>query len=306
MADKVAVLMGGTSAEREVSLNSGQAVIAGLREMGIDAHGVDTRAVSVLTLKEQGFTKAFIALHGRGGEDGTMQAVLEFLQLPYTGSGVMASAVTMDKLRTKLLWQGRGLPSGKFVWLTRQQFDAGLDAESNAAIAALGLPLFVKPACEGSSVGISRVNDLSALPAALDMAFKHDNDVLVEAFLSGAEYTVAIVGDRILPSIEIKSASEFYDYEAKYISDDTQYVCPADLSAEREAELQQLVLAAWRALGCRGWGRVDVMTDGEGRFQLLEANTSPGMTSHSLVPMAAKQAGMSFPQLVAHILELAD
>ncbi|HAS99542.1 MAG TPA: D-alanine--D-alanine ligase, partial [Pantoea agglomerans] len=156
------------------------------------------------------------------------------------------------------------------------------------------------------SVGISRVNDLSALPAALDMAFKHDNDVLVEAFLSGAEYTVAIVGDRILPSIEIKSASEFYDYEAKYISDDTQYVCPADLSAEREAELQQLVLAAWRALGCRGWGRVDVMTDGEGRFQLLEANTSPGMTSHSLVPMAAKQAGMSFPQLVAHILELAD
>ena len=202
--------------------------------------------------------------------------------------------------------QGLGLRTGKLVWLTPQQFEAGLNAETNAAIPPLGLPLFVKPACEGSSVGISRVNDLSALPAALDMAFKHDNDVLVEAFLSGAEYTVAIVGDRILPSIEIKSASEFYDYEAKYISDDTQYVCPADLSAEREAELQQLVLAAWRALGCRGWGRVDVMTDGEGRFQLLEANTSPGMTSHSLVPMAAKQAGMSFPQLVAHILELAD
>ncbi|MXP49375.1 D-alanine--D-alanine ligase [Pantoea sp. Eser] len=306
MADKVAVLMGGTSAEREVSLMSGQAVLAGLRESGIDAHAVDTRDVSVLTLKDRGFTKAFIALHGRGGEDGTLQVVLEFLQLPYTGSSVMASAITMDKLRTKLLWQGRGLPSGQFVWLTRQQLDAGLDVETEATIAALGLPLFVKPACGGSSVGISRVNALSTLPEALATAFEHDDNVLVEAFLSGAEYTVAIVGDRILPSIEIKSASEFYDYEAKYISDDTQYVCPADLSPAREAELQQLVLAAWRALGCRGWGRVDVMTDGAGNFQLLEANTSPGMTSHSLVPMVAKKAGTSFAQLVAHILELAD
>ena len=306
MAEKVAVLMGGTSAERDVSLNSGRAVLAGLREMGIDAHGVDTRDVSVLDLKAQGFAKAFIALHGRGGEDGTLQAVLEFLQMPYTGSGVMASAITMDKLRSKLLWQGRGLPSGKFVWLTRQQHDAGLDAATQASIDALGLPLFVKPSCEGSSVGISRVNSVEALPAALEEAFRHDNDVLIEAFLSGAEYTVGILGDEILPSIRIKTASEFYDYEAKYISDDTEYFCPSGLSAEKEAELQTLVLAAWRALGCSGWGRVDVMADGEGNFQLLEVNTSPGMTSHSLVPMAARQAGYTFPQLVARILELAD
>jgi len=306
MAEKVAVLMGGTSAEREVSLMSGSAVLAGLREMGIDAHGVDTRDVSVLDLRQQGFAKAFIALHGRGGEDGTLQALLEFLQLPYTGSGVMASAITMDKLRSKLLWQGRGLPAGKFVWLTRQQYEQGLDAAAQASIAALGLPLFVKPSCEGSSVGISRVNQAEALPAALQEAFRHDDDVLVEAFLSGAEYTVGIVGDEILPSIRIQTASEFYDYEAKYISDDTQYFCPSGLSAEKEAELQTLVLAAWRALGCSGWGRVDVMVDGDGNFQLLEVNTSPGMTSHSLVPMAAKLAGYSFPQLVARILELAD
>ena len=306
MTEKVAVLMGGTSAERDVSLMSGAAVLAGLREMGIDAHAVDTRDMSVLDLKQQGFAKAFIALHGRGGEDGTLQAVLEFLQLPYTGSGVMASAITMDKLRSKLLWQGRGLPSGKFVWLTRQQHEQGLNADTTKAIEALGLPLFVKPSCEGSSVGISRVNHADALPAALEEAFRHDDDVLIEAFLSGAEYTVGIVGEQILPSIRIKTASEFYDYEAKYISDDTEYFCPSGLSAEQEAELQTLVWSAWRALGCSGWGRVDVMADGEGSFQLLEVNTSPGMTSHSLVPMAAKQAGYSFPQLVARILELAD
>ena len=306
MTEKVAVLMGGTSAERDVSLMSGAAVLAGLREMGIDAHAVDTRDVSVLDLKQQGFAKAFIALHGRGGEDGTLQAVLEFLQLPYTGSGVMASAITMDKLRSKLLWQGRGLPSGKFVGLTRQQHEQGLNADTTKAIEALGLPLFVKPSCEGSSVGISRVNHADALPAALEEAFRHDDDVLIEAFLSGAEYTVGIVGEQILPSIRIKTASEFYDYEAKYISDDTEYFCPSGLSAEQEAELQTLVWSAWRALGCSGWGRVDVMADGEGNFQLLEVNTSPGMTSHSLVPMAAKQAGYSFPQLVARILELAD
>ncbi|WP_336768494.1 D-alanine--D-alanine ligase [Pantoea endophytica] len=306
MTEKVAVLMGGTSAERDVSLMSGAAVLAGLREMGIDAHAVDTRDVSVLDLKQQGFAKAFIALHGRGGEDGTLQAVLEFLRLPYTGSGVMASAITMDKLRSKLLWQGRGLPSGKFVWLTRQQHEQGLNADTIKAIEALGLPLFVKPSCEGSSVGISRVNHADALPAALEEAFRHDDDVLIEAFLSGAEYTVGIVGEQILPSIRIKTASEFYDYEAKYISDDTEYFCPSGLSAEQEAELQTLVWSAWRALGCSGWGRVDVMADGEGNFQLLEVNTSPGMTSHSLVPMAAKQAGYSFPQLAARILELAD
>ncbi|AUY24201.1 D-alanine--D-alanine ligase [Mixta calida] len=306
MAEKVAVLLGGTSAERDVSLMSGAAVLAGLKEAGIDAHGVDTRDFPVMRLKEEGFEKAFIALHGRGGEDGTLQGVLDFLQIPYTGSGVMASAITMDKWRSKLLWQGANLPVAPYVWINRQQMDAGLDDTLAQRIAQLGMPLFVKPSSEGSSVGISRVNQPSELPAALEEAFRHDDDVLVEKFLSGPEYTVAILGEQILPSIRIQPASDFYDYEAKYISDDTQYFCPSGLSAEKEAVLRELVLNAWRTLGCSGWGRVDVMMDGDGSFYLLEVNTSPGMTSHSLVPMAAKQAGMSFSQLVARILELAD
>lgn len=306
MADKIAVLLGGTSAERDVSLLSGAAVLAGLREAGIDAHPVDTREFSVMRLKEEGFSKAFIALHGRGGEDGTLQGVLDYLDIPYTGSGVMASAITMDKLRSKFLWQGCGLPVSPYVALTRKQMDAGIEGDIADSIAALGLPLFVKPSREGSSVGISRVNHASELNAALAEAFRHDDEVLVEAFLSGPEYTVAVIGEQIMPSIRIQVTSEFYDYQAKYISEDTQYFCPSGLSAEQEKELSKLVLAAWRALGCSGWGRVDVMMGGDGRFYLLEANTSPGMTSHSLVPMAAKQAGLSFSQLVVRILELAD
>ena len=306
MAEKVAVLLGGTSAERDVSLMSGNAVLTGLKEAGIDAYAVDTKAFSPTRLKEAGYDKVFIALHGRGGEDGTLQGLLEFLSIPYTGSGVMASAITMDKMRTKLLWQGAGLPVSQYVVVNRQQMDAGIDEELQTRIDALGLPLFVKPSCEGSSVGISRVNKAEDLQAALVEAFRHDSEVLIEKFLSGAEYTVAIVGDEILPSIRIQAASEFYDYQAKYISDDTEYFCPSGLSADREAELSKLVMDAWRALGCSGWGRVDVMMDGDGSFYLLEVNTSPGMTSHSLVPMAAKQAGLSFSQLVARILELAD
>ncbi|MEQ4532038.1 MAG: D-alanine--D-alanine ligase [Mixta sp.] len=306
MAEKVAVLLGGTSAEREVSLMSGAAVIAGLKEAGIDAHGVDPRDFPVMRLKEEGFAKVFIALHGRGGEDGTLQGVLDLLQIPYTGSGVMASAITMDKWRSKLLWQGAELPVAPYVWINRQQMEAGIDDALTQRIAQLGMPLFVKPSSEGSSVGISRVNQPSELPAALEEAFRHDDDVLIEKFISGPEYTVGILGEQILPSIRIQPASDFYDYEAKYISDDTQYFCPSGLSADKEAELQELVLNAWRTLGCSGWGRVDVMMDGDGTFYLLEVNTSPGMTSHSLVPMAAKQAGMSFSQLVARILELAD
>ncbi|YCH31296.1 D-alanine--D-alanine ligase [Erwinia sp. PK3-005] len=306
MADKVAVLLGGTSAERDVSLMSGEAVIAGLKEAGIDAHGVDPRDFPVMRLKEEGYTKVFIALHGRGGEDGTLQGVLDFLQIPYTGSGVMASAITMDKWRSKLLWQGAELPVAPYVWINRQQMEAGMDDALVQRIAQLGMPLFVKPSSEGSSVGISRVNQPADLPAALEEAFRHDDDVLIEKFISGPEYTVGILGEQILPSIRIQPASDFYDYEAKYISDDTQYFCPSGLSVEKEAELQALVLNAWRSLGCSGWGRVDVMMDGDGTFYLLEVNTSPGMTSHSLVPMAAKQAGMSFSQLVARILELAD
>jgi D-alanine-D-alanine ligase len=306
MADKVAVLLGGTSAEREVSLNSGAAVLAGLREAGVDAHGIDTRDVSVTDLKTQGFSKVFIALHGRGGEDGTLQGMLEYLGLPYTGSGVMASALTMDKWRTKMVWQSMGLPVAPYVALHRPDFIGEQRQALLNNIEALGLPLIVKPSREGSSVGMSKVNVREELDAALEEAFRHDIDVLVEKWLSGPEYTVAFLGDKVLPSIRIQPAGVFYDYQAKYISDDTQYFCPSGLNAEQENELATLAVRAYRALDCSGWGRVDVMQDSDGGFYLLEANTSPGMTSHSLVPMAARQAGLTFSQLVARILELAD
>ncbi|HBL8926411.1 TPA: D-alanine--D-alanine ligase [Enterobacter hormaechei subsp. xiangfangensis] len=305
MADKIAVLFGGTSAEREVSLNSGAAVLAGLREGGVDAHPVDPKEVDVTQLKAMGFDKAFIALHGRGGEDGTLQGLLELIGMPYTGSGVMASAISMDKLRSKLLWQGAGLPVAPWVALTRREFEWGLSDSVNTRIAALGLPVIVKPGREGSSVGMSKVDKAVDLADALALAFQHDEEVLIEKWLSGPEFTVAMLGEEILPSIRIQPAGVFYDYEAKYLSDETQYFCPAGLEAQREAELQSLVLKAWNVLGCRGWGRIDVMLDGDGQFYLLEANTSPGMTSHSLVPMAARQAGMSFSQLVVRILDQA-
>lgn len=306
MSDKIAVLFGGDSAERDVSLQSGAAVLAGLKEAGLDVHPFDPSERSVMTLKEQGFDKIFIALHGRGGEDGTLQGVLELLGLPYTGSGVMASAIGMDKLRTKLLWQGAGLPVAPWVALTRTQFADGLSQQTQRAIKALGLPLIVKPAREGSSVGMSRVEHADALVSALELAFEHDCEVLVEKWLSGPEFTVAMLGNDILPSIRIQPAGIFYDYEAKYLSDETQYFCPAGLSDEEEQLLGDLVRNAWNILDCSGWGRVDVMKDSDGQFYLLEVNTSPGMTSHSLVPMAARQAGMSFSQLVVRILELAD
>ncbi|GJL33974.1 D-alanine--D-alanine ligase [Enterobacter hormaechei] len=306
MADKVAVLLGGISAEREVSLNSGAAVLAGLREGGIDAHPIDPRDVDVTRLKAMGFDKAFIALHGRGGEDGSLQGLLELTGMPYTGSGVMASAISMDKLRSKLLWQGAGLPVAPWVALTRNEFESGLNNDVIQRIEALGLPVIVKPSREGSSVGMSKVEEFGALTAALALAFQHDDEVLIEKWLSGPEFTVAMLGKEILPSIRIQPAGTFYDYEAKYLSDETKYFCPSGLEANDEATLQNLVLKAWRALGCRGWGRIDAMLDSDGQFYLLEANTAPGMTSHSLVPMAARQAGLTFSQLVVQILELAE
>ncbi|HDT2075246.1 MULTISPECIES: D-alanine--D-alanine ligase [Enterobacter] len=305
MADKIAVLSGGTSAEREVSLNSGAAVLAGLREGGVNAHPVDPKETDVTQLKAMGFDKVFIALHGRGGEDGTLQGLLDLIGMPYTGSGVMASAISMDKLRSKLLWQGAGLPVAPWVALTRREFKLGLSDSVNTRIAELGLPVIVKPSREGSSVGMSKVDKAEDLSAALELAFQHDEEVLIEKWLSGPEFTVAMLGEEILPSIRIQPAGVFYDYEAKYLSDETQYFCPSGLEAEREADLQSLVLKAWNVLGCRGWGRIDVMLDSDGQFYLLEANTSPGMTSHSLVPMAARQAGMSFSQLVVRILDQA-
>lgn len=306
MADKIAVLLGGSSAEREVSLQSGQAVLAGLREAGIDAVAFDPKLRPVTELKALGFDKVFIALHGRGGEDGTLQGLLEMMQIPYTGSGVMASAITMDKLRTKLLWQGAGLPVAAGLMLRRDECSQGIADAVRGRIEALGLPLIVKPNREGSSVGMSKVDSLDALPEALTQAFKHDSEVLIEKWLNGPEYTVAVLGNNILPPICIQSAGTFYDYNAKYISDQTKYLCPTGLSEQKDRELQALVLQAWNILECSGWGRVDVMQDSDGQFYLLEVNTSPGMTSHSLVPMAARQAGMTFSELVVRILALAD
>ena len=305
MPDNVAVLLGGTSAEREVSLNSGAAVLAALRESGISAAAFDPRDQDVTQLKALGFEKVFIALHGRGGEDGTLQGLLELLDIPYTGSGVMASAISMDKQRSKLLWQGAGLPVAPWVAVTRRQFAAGLSEEQQQNIAALGLPVIIKPSREGSSVGMSKVSEMCALNDALALAFQHDDEVLIEKWLSGPEYTVAVIGEEILPSIRIQPAGVFYDYEAKYLSDETQYFCPGSEDPVQEAKMRALAQKAWENLGCSGWGRIDVMQDGDGQFYLLEANTSPGMTSHSLVPMAARQAGISFPQLVVRILDLA-
>lgn len=300
MAEKVAVLFGGTSAEREVSLKSGQAVLKALLAKGVNAYGIDTQDYSIMQLKDDGFTKAFIALHGRGGEDGITQAILTYQNIPYTGSDVLSSALTMDKLKTKQVWQSSNLPIADYVMIEKDQpYDA------QKIVDQLGLPLFVKPSHEGSSVGMSRVNAPQELKQALNQAFQYDNAVMVESFLSGAEYTVAIVGEEVLPSIRIKPSATFYDYNAKYLSDETQYFCPSGLNFEQEQALRSLALQAYKAVGCRGWGRVDVMFNDAGKPHLLEVNTAPGMTNHSLVPMAAKQYGWSFDDLVYQILLLA-
>ena len=294
---KVAVLLGGTSGEREVSLMSGGGVLAALHARGVDAQAFDPaeRALDELAA----FDRVFIALHGRGGEDGTIQGLLELMQVPYTGSGVMASALGMDKWRTKLLWRAAGLPIPDFVLLDADSDFAAVERE-------LGLPLFVKPACEGSSLGVVKVRAPGELAAAYREAAKYDRLVLAEKAVLGGEYTCAILGDTALPVVKIEPATEFYDYEAKYIRDDTQYRCPCDFTPEREAELRAMALEAFHVLGCRGWARIDFLMDEDGRAYLLEANTSPGMTSHSLVPMAARAAGMSYEDLVVRVLSLAD
>lgn len=300
MTDKVAVLFGGTSAERDVSLKSGQAVLKGLLDGGIDAHPIDTKNYPITELKQAGFTKAFIILHGRGGEDGITQAILTYQDIPYTGSDVLASALTMDKVKTKLVWKALGLPVADYVIVEKSvPFDV------HAIIKQLGLPLFVKPSHEGSSVGMTRVNEEIELQAAIEFAFKYDNSVMIESFLSGPEFTVAIVGDEVLPSIYIKPASSFYDYEAKYNSNQTAYFCPSGLPDEKEQQIRKLAYDAYKAVGCRGWGRVDIMFDEEQNPYLLEVNTAPGMTDHSLVPMAAKQQGWTFSELVCRILKMA-
>ena len=295
---KVAVLLGGKSAEREVSLMSGAAVLEALRSRGIDAHGFDPAQRPLEDLLREGFARAFIALHGRYGEDGTVQGALELLNIPYTGSGVMASALAMDKWRTKLVWQAVGIPTPRFEMLAAA-------SDFAAVVAKLGLPIIVKPSREGSTIGLTKVTEGGQLEAAFHLAVKHDAMVLAEQFMSGSELTASILGDTALPLIRIAAASGLYDYHAKYFADDTQYFCPSGLPQAQEQVLQTLSLRAFQIVGCSGWGRVDIMLDQNGSPHLLEVNTSPGMTSHSLVPMAAKVHGLAFPDLVIRILDSA-
>jgi D-alanine--D-alanine ligase len=295
---KVAVLMGGLSAEREISLKSGGMVLAALQGCGVDAHAFDPGEASLHELETQRFDRAFIALHGRFGEDGTIQGALDHLGIPYTGSGVMASALAMDKWRTKLLWQAGGLPTPPYELLEETSNPADVAAR-------LGLPLMVKPAREGSSIGMSKVASVEKLNPAYDLARRSDEVVIAERYIEGTELTAAILDEEPLPLIRLETPRVFYDYEAKYFANDTRYICPSGLPAAVEKRVQDLALAAFRLVGCSGWGRVDLMLDSEGRPWLLEVNTIPGMTDHSLVPMAARAQGITFEDLVLRILESA-
>jgi D-alanine-D-alanine ligase len=294
---KVAVLLGGPSAEREISLLSGNAVVKALRERGVDAHPFDPAERKLFELAQEPFTRVFIALHGRFGEDGTVQGALETLGIPYTGSGVMASALAMDKWRTKLVWLASDIPTPRY-----RVVDASTDWP--AVVAELGLPLIVKPAREGSTIGITRVSGVDAgeLMLAYEAAARHDPLVLVEELVAGTELTASIVNGRALPLIRIEAPQGNYDYHNKYFSDETKYFCPAGLAPALEDAIRAQSLAAFDVVGCGGWGRLDLILRADGTFSFLEVNTSPGMTGHSLVPMAAKQAGTSFPDLCVEIL----
>jgi len=293
---RVAVLFGGTSSEREISLKSGSACLAALQKRGVDAHEFDPRDRPLNELVTRKFERVFIALHGPGGEDGTLQGALEFLGLPYTGSGVMGSAIGMDKLRTKRLAQAVGIPTTDYMVLRSP-------ADLDNCIERLGLPLIVKPATQGSSVGMTKVEKADQLLGAYQAAALLEPDVFAEPWITGGEYTVAILQGRALPSIRIETPATFYDYQAKYFRNDTKYSCPSGLSAEAEKHLAQLALATFTAVGADGWGRADFMMDKAGKPYLLEINTVPGMTDHSLVPMAARALDISFEQLVWQVLE---
>ena len=294
---KVAVMMGGSSAEREISLMSGNGVLNALRSRGVDAHAFDPAEKPLAALKEEGFERVFIILHGPFGEDGTLQGALETLGIPYTGCGVMASAICMDKWRTKLLWRGAGLPIPEFELLDENSDFATVEAR-------LGLPLFVKPATEGSSIGVTKVKQPGELKAAFEEARKYDPLVLAERFVGGGEYTCAVIDGQAYPTIKIEPATEYYDYQAKYFRDDTVYRCPSGLSEEVEQRARALCLQAFQVLGGQGWGRVDFLMDEAGGIYLLEVNTNPGMTSHSLVPMAARAQGISYEDLCLNVLDM--
>ena len=295
---KVAVLLGGRSAEREVSLKSGAMVLGALRARGVDAHAFDPQQQDLAALIAEKFDRVFIALHGRYGEDGTIQGALELLGIPYTGSGVLASALAMDKWRTKLLWQAAGIPTPRYELLTQA-------SDLEAVLARLGLHLMVKPASEGSSIGMSKVCAAADLEQAYALAAQYDRVVIAEQFIEGSELTAGVLAGEALPLIRLETPRAFYDYQAKYVSNDTRYILPCGLAAEAEGAVQRQVLAAFNALGCAGWGRVDLMLDAKGSPWFIEVNTSPGMTDHSLVPMAARHAGLSFEDLVLRILESA-
>jgi D-alanine-D-alanine ligase len=295
---KVAVLMGGRSAERPVSLKSGSMVLAALKKKGVNAHAFDPKERGLDALIAEAFDRAFIALHGRYGEDGTIQGALELLGVPYTGSGVLASALALDKWRTKLVWQGCGIPTPRSELLTRS-------TEFHAVAARLGLPLMVKPANEGSSIGMTKVKSARDFPEAYALAANYDRLVIAEAFVDGVELTAGVIGDTPLPLVKLETPREFYDYEAKYVAGDTRYIIPCGLPPGAERIIQDEALRAFQALACSGWGRVDLMLDRAGKPYFLEVNTSPGMTDHSLVPMAARRAGLSFEDLCLRILELA-
>jgi D-alanine-D-alanine ligase len=293
---RVAVLLGGKSAERDVSLKSGGMVLAALRRKSVDAHPFDPAEKGIDLLLREKYERAFIALHGRFGEDGTIQGILEWLGIPYTGSGVLASALAMDKQRTKLLWHAAGIPTPPYEIV-------GKDSNWPKVAARLGLPIMVKPANEGSSIGMSKVRSVDALDEAYALAANYDKVVMMEKFVEGIELTGAIIGDQALPLIKLETPRDFYDYQAKYIADDTVYTVPCGLPLEKERDLQALCLKGYRAIGCSGWGRVDLMLDNSGAPYLLEVNTSPGMTDHSLVPMAARAVGLSYEDLCTKILE---
>ncbi|MGA7986355.1 MAG: D-alanine--D-alanine ligase [Burkholderiales bacterium] len=294
---KVAVLLGGKSAEREVSLMSGTGVLKALRAKGVDAHAFDPAERDLAELRREGFARCFIALHGRGGEDGTVQGALEIMGIPYTGSGVLGSAVALDKWRTKMIWLAGGLPTPRYRILAARD-------DWEAVARELGLPLIVKPANEGSTLGLTKVSAASQLPAAYELAAnKYRDTALAESFVDGPEFTAGILGETVLPLIRIEAPEGNYDYQHKYFSEDTKYLCPCGLPARKEEELKALSLAAFRLVGCAGWGRVDLMLDAAGKPWLLEINTSPGMTGHSLVPIAARAVGMSYEDLCLKILE---
>ena len=301
---KVAVLMGGQSAEREVSLMSGQGVLQALRTAGVDAHAFDPADRDLGDLKREGFDRCFIALHGRYGEDGTVQGALELMGLPYTGSGVMASSIAMDKTMTKRVWLAEGLPTPRYVLVRREQLGS---VSLESLVVSLGLPMIVKPAREGSSIGVTKVKRVQELPAALAAAALCDADILCEQCIVGDEVTCPVLGEgdaaKALPVVQIVAPEGNYDYQNKYFTDDTHYLVPSGLSAGEEAAIEALVVKAYQVLGCRGWGRIDVMIDAATRQPyLLEINTSPGMTSHSLVPMSAKAAGISYEELCCQLL----